>query len=119
MSLGVDPKKKKKAVFFLFYYIIILFYYYFIVFLILREQNVKRKKRTDRREETKERKSRESFTITFRPHLNCVILTTSLIYAIYILCHICLFPCNMLVLGFCVFIHTFCIFNLFTFNSRF
>ena len=30
-----------------------------------------------------------------------------MIYAMYILCHICLFPCNMLVLGFCVFIHIF------------
>ena len=62
---------------------------------------------------------RSSFTITFRLHLTCVILTIFLIYAMYILCHICLFPCNMLVLGFCVFIHTFCIFNHVTFNSRF
>ena len=61
----------------------------------------------------------KSFTITSRPHLTCVILITSLIYAMYNLCHICLFPCNMLVLGFCVFIHTFCIFNHVTFNSKF
>ena len=39
--------------------------------------------------------------------MSCVILTIFLIYAMYILCHICLFPCNMLDLGFCVFIHTF------------
>ena len=51
--------------------------------------------------------------------MSFIILIASLIYAMYILCHICLFPCNILGLGFSVFIHTFCIFNHVTFNFRF
>ena len=39
--------------------------------------------------------------------LTYAILNISHIYTMYILCHSYLFPCNMLVIGFSVFIHVF------------